>query len=374
MKLCLKRIFIALFGALITCFLVIFMDLHAGTNWGKDYTPVLYTAESSDALQPSAESHYWSHRKSFWNRTLLSFGKRLLGQGKLLEGLVEDNTVSDQKGKLPLRKLDIKDIFVAVKTTKMFHRSRLQLLLDTWISRIGQQTYIFTDVEDEDLMKKRGYHFITTNCSSEHSRQALSCKMAAEYDTFIASGLRWFCHVDDDNYLNPFALLRLLTKYSHTQDLYIGKPSLNRPIEASEPLPNNNSRSVHFWFATGGAGFCLSRGLALKMAPWASGDNFLKTSELIRLPDDCTIGYICESKLGIRLTHSHLFHSHLENLQLLQKSQITDQVTLSYGVFENKDNIIEVNGPFSVHDDPSRFKTIHCLLYPDTSWCPQDIF
>lgn len=24
-----------------------------------------------------------------------------------------------------------------------------------------------------------------------------------------------------------------------------------------------------FWFATGGAGFCISRGLALKMSPWA---------------------------------------------------------------------------------------------------------
>lgn len=27
--------------------------------------------------------------------------------------------------------------------------------------------------------------------------------------------------------------------------------------------------SVKFWFATGGAGFCISRGLALKMSPWA---------------------------------------------------------------------------------------------------------
>lgn len=28
-------------------------------------------------------------------------------------------------------------------------------------------------------------------------------------------------------------------------------------------------KQVRFWFATGGAGFCLSRGLALKMKPWA---------------------------------------------------------------------------------------------------------
>lgn len=29
---------------------------------------------------------------------------------------------------------------------------------------------------------------INTNCSAAHSRQALSCKMAVEYDHFIASG------------------------------------------------------------------------------------------------------------------------------------------------------------------------------------------
>lgn len=30
-----------------------------------------------------------------------------------------------------------------------------------------------------------------------------------------------------------------------------------------------SQREVRFWFATGGAGFCLSRRLAEKMAPWA---------------------------------------------------------------------------------------------------------
>lgn len=45
---------------------------------------------------------------------------------------------------------------------------------------------------------------------------------------------RWFCHVDDDNYVNVRALLRLLASYPPTQDIYIGKPSLDRPIQATE--------------------------------------------------------------------------------------------------------------------------------------------
>lgn len=52
----------------------------------------------------------------------------------------------------------------------------------------------------------------------------------------------------------------------------------------------------------------------------------MNTAEKIRLPDDCTIGYIIESVLGVPLTRSSLFHSHLENLQLLSKSEVHKQV------------------------------------------------
>ncbi|XP_059835571.1 beta-1,3-N-acetylglucosaminyltransferase lunatic fringe isoform X1 [Hypanus sabinus] len=269
--------------------------------------------------------------------------------------------------------ITIGDLFIAVKTTKKFHRSRLELLLDTWISRNRDQTYIFTDGDDEELKKKSAGHMINTNCSAAHSRQALSCKMAVEYDKFIESGRKWFCHVDDDNYVNTRTLVKLLAQYPHTQDIYIGKPSLDRPIEATERISNNKVRPVHFWFATGGAGFCISRGLALKMSPWASGGHFMSTAEKIRLPDDCTIGYIVEAVLGVKLIRSNLFHSHLENLQQVMRSDIPNQVTLSYGTFENKRNAINLKGGFSVEDDPSRFRSIHCLLYPDTPWCPRTV-
>ncbi|NXT23839.1 MFNG acetylglucosaminyltransferase, partial [Syrrhaptes paradoxus] len=270
--------------------------------------------------------------------------------------------------------LTLGDIFIAVKTTKRFHKSRMELLLDTWISQAREQTYVFTDEEDDALKRRIGDHAVFTNCSAEHSHLALSCKMAAEFDAFLASGRSWFCHLDDDNYLNLQALLKLLSSYSAMWDVYLGKPSLNRPIRASETLPNNQTKSVHFWFATGGAGFCISRKLASKMVPWASGRNFLSTSELIRLPDDCTVGYIIECKVGGQLLPNTLFHSHLENLQLIPPSQITQQVTLSYGVFENKLNVVELSGPFSPQEDPSsRFRSLHCHLYPNTSWCLQAV-
>ncbi|XP_023574774.1 beta-1,3-N-acetylglucosaminyltransferase manic fringe isoform X2 [Octodon degus] len=228
----------------------------------------------------------------------------------------------------PPRGLQLQDVFIAVKTTLAFHRSRLDLLLDTWVSRTKQQTFIFTDSGDRGLRERLGSHLVVTNCSAEHSHLALSCKMAAEFDAFLASRLRWFCHVDDDNYVNPRALLQLLNALPQGHDVYVGKPSLNRPIHTSEPQAHNRTRLVQFWFATGGAGFCINRKLALKMAPWASGSHFVDTSALIRLPDDCTVGYIVECKLGGRLLPSPLFHSHLETLQLLGAAQLLEQVSL----------------------------------------------
>lgn len=52
---------------------------------------------------------------------------------------------------------------------------------------------------------------------------------------------RWFCHVDDDNYVNARALLKLLRAFPQTLDVYVGRPSLNRPIHASEPQPHNRT-------------------------------------------------------------------------------------------------------------------------------------
>lgn len=49
---------------------------------------------------------------------------------------------------------------------------------------------------------------------------------------------------------------------------------------------------VRFWFATGGAGFCISRALALRMSPIAGGGKLISIGDRIRFPDDVTVGFI----------------------------------------------------------------------------------
>lgn len=50
--------------------------------------------------------------------------------------------------------------------------------------------------------------------------------------------------MDDDNYVNVRMLVKLLSSYLHTQDIYIGKPSLDRPIQATERISENKMVSV----------------------------------------------------------------------------------------------------------------------------------
>ena len=103
------------------------------------------------------------------------------------------------------------DIFISVKTTKKFHRSRLDVILDTWFQLAPRETWFFTDGHDKEVSEKTGTkngayfltlfyntigfyfadnHLLVTGCSSDHSRQALCCKMAAEFEAFLESDKR----------------------------------------------------------------------------------------------------------------------------------------------------------------------------------------
>jgi len=257
------------------------------------------------------------------------------------------------------------DVFIAVKTSGKFHRSRLDVVLDTWLPLVQKQTWLFTDTEDRDLSERAGGHVVDTKCPSDHSRSALCCKMAAELETFLATNNRWFCHVDDDNYLNVAALARTLKLYNADKEHYLGKASIPAPLEIMDRDALPTEKKISFWFATGGAGFCLSRPLAEKMAPLVTEGGFVNIGDKIRLPDDVTVGYINEVLLDTPLTHVREFHSHLEPLKTISPHSLKDQVTMSYSTYEDtgESNVVSIEG-LSRETDPTRFLSLHCKLYP----------
>nr|ACN66457.1 fringe [Neanthes arenaceodentata] len=265
------------------------------------------------------------------------------------------------------REVQLSDVFISVKTTKKFHTSRVNLLLETWVSIGREAVHFFTDANDSGLERKvMAGRLINTNCSARHARAALCCKMSLEFDRFLASKRKWFCHVDDDTYVNIPGLLRLLQQYNSNGDWYLGKPSLNHPLEIKDiETPN---KKTAFWFATGGAGFCLSRGIALKMMPFTGGGKLKSICEKVRLPDDCSIGFIVYYYMNKELTVIPGFHSHLEGLWLIQPRDLENHITFSYARTGNTVNIVRVPG-FPRDSDPTRFRSIHCHLYPNLPQC-----
>ncbi|XP_055909684.1 fringe glycosyltransferase [Eupeodes corollae] len=287
--------------------------------------------------------------------------------GELLHDLSQRAVTATPKP--PITELD--DIFISVKTTKNYHDTRLALIIKTWFQLARDQTWFFTDTDDAYYQEKTKGHLINTNCSIGHFRKALCCKMSAELDVFLESGKKWFCHFDDDNYVNVPRLVRLLDEYSPSVDWYLGKPSISSPLEIH--LDNKNSslptnKKITFWFATGGAGFCLSRALTLKMLPIAGGGKFISIGDKIRFPDDVTMGFIIEHLLKVPLTVVDNFHSHLEPMEFIRQDTFHDQVSFSYARMKNEWNVVKVDG-FDLKTDPKRFYSLHCNLFPYFSFC-----
>jgi len=259
--------------------------------------------------------------------------------------------------------LSLEDVFISVKTTGKFHKSRLEPVLDTWYNLSPTSVWFFTDTEDDWVFRRlsSGGHLIQTNCPSDHSRQSLCCKMEAEIKTFLLDTKRkWFCHVDDDNYLNVPALTRKLAQYQADEDWYLGKVSISKPLQIFDKA---QQKEVEFFFGTGGAGFCLSRSLAEKIGDMS--ESLSETGNRIGLPDDVTVGYLATVLLGVPLTEVNTFHSHLEALSRVDtsKSILEEQLTFSYGVYEDgTENHVRLP-VLDVTIDPTTMYSLHCALF-----------
>jgi len=276
---------------------------------------------------------------------------------------------------LPVKNDILDNVFISVKTSGKFHKTRLTPVLDTWYKSAADHTWFFTDIHDAELGRRiSDGHLINTGCPDDHSRTALSCKMEAELSTFLDVPGRpdWFCHVDDDNYVNVKRLKAELNKYSADEDWYLGKVSISQPLEIMDRLVLPEHRRVRFWFATGGAGFCISRSLAEKMRPWIEEGKFKKLADDIRLPDDVAVGYVIEVLLGVKLQQIPQLHSHLEALRLV--TDFDNAITMSYSTYQDngQSNIVELSGKDN-DLDPTRFYAIHCQLHPDDCVKPQAI-
>ncbi|XP_078046871.1 fringe glycosyltransferase [Augochlora pura] len=283
--------------------------------------------------------------------------RKLINEESLVTSAIATATMAP-----PSTNLD--DVFISVKTTKHYHHSRLPVIINTWFQFAKDQTWFFTDRDDPYFQNQTNGHMINTKCSSSHNRRALCCKMSVEFDRFLDSGRKWFCHFDDDNYVNVPRLLKLLDNYNPREDWYLGRPSIPVPLEIIRQGPEPSKRPEL-------RGIVVMIVVAIgRIIATIKGGKFITVGDRIRLPDDVTMGYIIEYLLKKQLTVVEQFHSHLEPMKFLNKDTFAEQVSFSYSKGPRDEwNILEIDG-FDMKDDPKRFRSIHCHLFPHVANCP----
>lgn len=136
LKRCGRRLLLALAGALLACLLVLTADpppppvpAERGRRALRSLAGPLGAAPATGLEAAAApalvrEVHSLSEYFSLLTRARRDAGSPPGGVHRPADGLPR-----------PLEPLAPHDVFIAVKTTKKFHRARLDLLLETWISR-----------------------------------------------------------------------------------------------------------------------------------------------------------------------------------------------------------------------------------------------
>ena len=166
---------------------------------------------------------------------------------------------------------------------------------------------------------------------------------------------KWFCHFDDDTFLNFEALQNHLSSYPEDSPIYVGKKSISKPVQITYRSDNEKTvQSKPFNFATGGAGWCINRSMYQNLLNLLSNDSeFARVSRTTGLPDDMTIGFLIESELEVQLKSVEKFHSHLEDLNQIKNP--SDQVKIGTCGMRNVNPISELH----LHDLHIRISNSH---------------
>jgi fringe protein len=197
----------------------------------------------------------------------------------------EWDAVESLFGRVPHRisVADTSGIHISVKTAAKYHEERLSLLLLTWLQTVEpHQVHIVTDDSSDDrwiaTAEKYGFNVaMASGCLPGHCRACLCCKSGVEFEQYYSemergASSKWFCHVDDDVYINIPQLVDLLNSYHPLRDhLYLGRWSLNRDskleLSASQIQNIPGLKSTQFAFGTG-ALYCISGPLMAELEPY----------------------------------------------------------------------------------------------------------
>ncbi|KAL5463346.1 hypothetical protein EMCRGX_G032238 [Ephydatia muelleri] len=236
-------------------------------------------------------------------------------------------------------------ILFTLRSTAGYHRKRLPVLFDTWLSDVGSasncQVVIITDARDEAVERTAyglGIDYVVTHCPTGHNRSQLCCKAGEELETVSKppyDQFQWVCHVDDDMYVLMDVLMEQLSKLDPREDhAYVGRPNTlwhSRGLQVKDGAIIAKP-GVPFDFALGGL-YCLSRAMLVSIAPYlGTAKAFADVCKDVDEPDDVTLGVITGAVLRYPMVRTNLIHTHGRNLAAtVNPLTLHKQLAISYG-------------------------------------------
>ncbi|XP_065900892.1 beta-1,3-N-acetylglucosaminyltransferase manic fringe-like [Dysidea avara] len=300
-------------------------------------------------------------------------------------------------GKL-LEPVDIqwdKNIYFSVKTTTKNFKTRLSYLIATWFQVVNKKMLtIVSEISDEGtemakVMKEAGFNLLLTDCDAGHTFLGLCCKTGCEYEAYYEAlekykdeqdSFQWFCHFDDDMYVNVPELSSFLRQHDPAVPYYVGSSDDPKYVHtltdsALEGLQNASIKVVNKQYQlTSGCSYCISHSLMMEMKPYANGKKVLSDlCVMTGIKDDWTVGMIIVSLLGHHRDIYDKVKTQQTRTYLLARANLEDMkkyvCVASTGTRQrNLESYARtINLPLS--EDPMRFLAYHCLLYPTVSWC-----
>ncbi|XP_065891470.1 beta-1,3-N-acetylglucosaminyltransferase manic fringe-like isoform X2 [Dysidea avara] len=297
---------------------------------------------------------------------------------------------------IPMEPVDAKyqnNIFFSVKTTDAYFTTRLLLLMLTWFQVVSKDKLsIVSDAPATDLYvnatRRAGFNLIVSDCVAEHSFRGLCCKTGTEFAAFYKAienhryeeeSFQWFCHVDDDIYVNVPQLSKLLKQYDPRLPFYIGKfpavqlrkslMKVESPVRMSFTKNGYPVKQIHFQYATG-ATYCISHELMMQAKQYLNGKEAFGTiCKLTQYPDDMTVGFIINVLMGRSLTDVNGLATQYDDHDSLKP---VEYITISYDASKIQSDLSYLHTVRLVplfKEDPTRFLTYHCRLFPSVSWC-----
>ena len=155
----------------------------------------------------------------------------------------------------------LRDVLVMVTTAKHHHRTRADVMMCTWVQEFPPGHVIFVSDDDDDahmapiinVMKDQ-----PLTHSHEDTNRLTPRGWKVAYDIGRQLGVSWYYRMDDDTFLAPNNLVRVINQHNHTTPIMTG--------QKCDLQPGGPPTGIYRF--CGGGGELLSASLVDMISPW----------------------------------------------------------------------------------------------------------